>query len=370
MFNFVGMNDENFMKQVVLLALKAKGMTSPNPMVGAVIVRGGKVIGRGYHKVAGGDHAEIVAIKDALNKKNSVRGATMYVNLEPCSHHGKTPPCCEELVHVGISRVVIAHRDPSSKVNGRGVRYLKKHGVEVIEGVLEDEARRINQSFLKVSHFGLPYVTVKAGMSLDGKIATRSGKSEWITNEVSRVHGHELRVGYDSIIVGANTVRIDNPWLGAGGKSDKKKILRVIVDGKLSTPLSSRVFRDDNVIVAYSGLASERLVKKFRKHGVRIEKFGSRSVSVLRLMKFLYEKMEVQSMFVEGGGGVHGSFFDAGVVDEVYLYISPEIIGGLGSVSVVGGKGVGVLKDSTKMKKTNVSRLKDDILVHGIVHEY
>jgi len=350
------------MKQAVHLALKAKGMTSPNPLVGAVIVRGGKVIGRGYHARAGDDHAEIVAIKDALAKKNSLRGAVMYVNLEPCSHHGRTPPCCEELVRVGIGRVVIGHRDPFEKVNGRGVKYLRRHGVEVVESVLADEARAINQAFSKSARTGLPYVTVKAGMSLDGKIATRSGKSEWITGEMSRKHGHELRRGYDAIVVGANTVKIDNPRL--------KGLLRVVIDGKLSSPLSSRVFRDENVVVAYSGLASARNVKRFLAKGVRIEKFGAKVVSIPRLMKFLGTKMGVQSMFVEGGGTVNGSFFDAGMVDDVYFYISPEVIGGIGAVSVVGGKGVGSLKETAKMKKINVSRLKDDILVHGIVHEY
>lgn len=360
------MNDEFFMDQAISLALKAKGLTSPNPLVGAVIVRDGKVVGKGYHQKAGESHAEINAIKDAFKNKNSLKGATLYVNLEPCCHFGRTPPCVSEIVDVGISRVVVAHKDPFSRVNGKGISFLKKAGIDVSVGVLEKEARAINQPFLKVSATGMPFVTLKAGMTLDGKISTGYGKSEWITSETSRIHGHKLRDCYDAIVVGANTVIVDNPVLAAKGKN----LLRVIIDGNLRTKVSSKVYRDGNVLIACSMSADEKKVRKFEKAGVNVFRSGKDSVDIKKLLGFLYQRHDVLSVFVEGGSETHGSFFDAGVVDDVYFYISPELIGGGKSLSVIGGKGVKSIKNSLKIKNLSVTNLDGDILVHGIVNEY
>ena len=360
------MSDIFYMKQAVALAKKGMGCTSPNPSVGAVIVKNGKIIGSGYHKKAGEPHAEIMAINDALKKKNLLNGATLYVNLEPCCHEGRTPSCTSAIVHFGIKKVVIAHKDPSKKVDGKGIKFLKKHGVEVISGVMEEEARMINQPFLKVSKYSLPFVTLKAGISLDGKISTGSGKSEWITNEISREHGHKLRDSYDAIVIGANTVKIDNPVLDG----NNGKLFRVVIDGRLSTNVSSRVYRDGHVFVAYADTASSKNIKKFKDAGIKIENFGKNKVDIKKLIQFLYKEFEIQSVFVEGGGEVHGSFVDARVVDDIYFYISPEIIGGRNSISVVGGNGVKTVKNSLKLKKVDVSRLKDDILVHGVINYY
>jgi len=354
------------MKRAIELAKKGLGFTSPNPCVGAVIVKKGKVIGQGYHKKTGGDHAEIIAIKDALKKKNSLKGVDMYVTFEPCCHYGRTGPCVSEIVRFGMKRVFVSHVDPSSKNNGKGIKFLKKSGIDVQVGLMEKEARILNQPFIKISKEGVPFVTLKAGISLDGRIATRSGKSEWITNELSRKHGHELRDNYDAIVVGANTVIIDNPNLASG----KGRLLRVIIDGRLRVKPSARVFRDENVFVACSDLASKRRLKKFTDSGVRVKSFGKKKVNIKKLLKYLYKEFEVQSVFVEGGGETNGYFVDAGLVDDVYFYISPEIIGGKGAVSVVEGKGVAGLKKSLKLKNIEVKRLKDDILVHGVVNEY
>lgn len=358
--------DQVFMKRAIELAKKGQGYTNPNPCVGAVIVKGGKIIGSGYHRKAGDDHAEIVAMKDALKKKNSLKGATLYTTLEPCCHYGKTGPCTEEIVRFGIGKVVIAHNDPSKKVNLRGVNFLRKNGVGVVVGVLEEEARMLNQPFLKVSKCGLPFVTLKAGISLDGKIATRGGKSEWITNELSRGHGKKLRDDYDAIVVGANTVVIDNPILSC----EKGRLLRVVVDGLLKVKVSSRVFRDSDVLVATTAAADKKNFEKFKKANIKVEKFGKKRVNIKALLKYLYKEFGVQSVFVEGGGEVNGSFVDEKLVDDVYFYISPEIIGGRGAVSVVGGTGAADLKKSLKLKKIEVKMLKDDILVHGIINQY
>jgi len=357
------------MKRALELAKKARGNTSPNPCVGALIVKGGKIIGSGYHKKSGTDHAEIVAIKDALVKKNSLKGSVLYSTLEPCCHVGRTGPCVEAIIQFGIKKVVIAHKDPSKKVNGKGINFLKKHGVEVLVGVLENEARMLNQSFLKIAKVGVPFVTIKAGMTLDGKIATAKNVSKWITGKAAREDSHELRGFYDAIVVGANTVISDNPTLDGGRKGDSP-LLRVVVDGRLRVNPSSKVFRDSNVLVACSDKADSKKIEKFRSKGIKVESFGKSRVSIKRLLKFLYDKDCVQSVFVEGGGGVNGSFVDEGLVDDVYFYIAPMIIGGRDAVSVVGGKGISDLKKSLKMKTVDVKMLKDDILVHGIVNKY
>jgi len=366
--------DELFMKRAIELAKKGQGYTSPNPCVGAVIVKNGKIVGSGYHKKAGSDHAEIVAIKDALKNKNSLRGAILYSTLEPCCHYGATGPCTEEIVRFEIGKVVIAHGDPSKKVNSKGIKFLRKNGVEVVVGVLENEARMLNQPFLKTSLCGVPFVTLKAGISLDGKIATRSGKSEWITNELSRKHGKKLRDNYDAVIVGANTVVIDNPILASGRiggcESCGKGIFRVVIDGRLKVKTSSRVFRDENVLVATTSLVDKKVLSDFAKAGIKVVKFGKKKVDIKSLLKYLYREFGIQSVFVEGGGGVNGSFVDEKLVDDIYFYISPEIIGGVDAISVVGGVGASELKKSLRLKKVDVKMLKDDILVHGIINQY
>lgn len=352
------MDHKTFMKAAIEEAKKGLGKTSPNPCVGAVIVKGGRIIGRGYHKKAGSDHAEVAAIKNARKSGLDVKGSTMYVTMEPCDHFGRTPPCVGALLEAGIDEVFVAHKDPSRKINSKGLK--------IKIGLLDKEARILNQPFLKVSKLGVPFVTVKAGMSLDGRIATGSGKSQWITNELSRKHGHKLRNFYDAIVAGANTVVVDNPLLS--GKNGK--LLRVIIDGKLRTSVSARVYRDENVFVACTDAALKSKFDQFIKAGIAVKSFGKEKVDVRKLLKFLYKKYSVQSVFVEGGGATNGTFADAGMIDDVYFYISPEIIGGVNAISVIGGRGVSDLGNSIKIKKVEISRLKSDILIHGIINEY
>jgi diaminohydroxyphosphoribosylaminopyrimidine deaminase/5-amino-6-(5-phosphoribosylamino)uracil reductase len=356
------MDHEFFMRAAIKEAKKGFGKTSPNPCVGAVIVKNGEIIGSGYHEKAGGDHAEVAAIKNSPD----VRGATMYVTMEPCCHFGKTPPCVDALLKAGIKEVFVAHKDPSKKVNGKGIKFLKKNGVEVHVGLLEKESSGLNQPFLKVSKISMPFVTVKAGISLDGKISTGKGKSEWITNELSRKHGHKLRDFYDAIVVGANTVIIDNPVLA--GKDGK--LLRVIIDGKLRTLTDAKVYRDGNVFVACADSAGKEKFKKFIRAGIKIKSFGKEKVDIKKLLKFLLKEYSVQSVFVEGGGATNGTFADAKVLDDVYFYISPEIIGGEKAIGVFGGVGAVNKKSFVKIKKVEISRLKSDILIHGIINEY
>lgn len=352
------MDHEVFMKVAIEEAKKGLGKTSPNPCVGAIIVKNGRIIGRGYHKKAGSDHAEIVAIKNARSHGFDVKGSTMYVTMEPCDHFGRTAPCVDALLRAGVKEVFAAHKDPSRKINSKGLK--------VRIGLLDKEVRVLNQPFLKVSKLGIPFVTVKAGMSLDGKIATGSGKSQWITNKLSRKHGHKLRDFYDAIVVGANTVIVDNPLLiGKDGK-----LLRVVIDGKLRTSVSARVYRDKNVFVACTDVALKSKFDQFVRAGIAVKSFGKKKVDVRKLLKFLYKKYSVQSVFVEGGGVTNGAFVDAKVLDDIYLYISPEIIGGINATSVIGGRGVLNLSNSTKIKKVEISRLKSDILIHGIINEY
>lgn len=364
--------DVLYMKKAINLARKGIGKTSPNPMVGCVIVLDDIVIGNGYHKTFGGPHAEIVAINDAVKNgygESEFKRSTLYVNLEPCCHFGKTGPCCEEIVRRGFKRVVIAHSDPSRKVNGKGIEYLKNHRVAVDIGVLENEAREINQSFLKTSLAGVPYVTLKAGITLDGRISAGKGVPEWITNEVSRKHGYNLRFTHDAIVVGANTVIVDNPKLmsGVGGKG---KLFRVILDGKLRVDPSSKVFRDENVLVAHTDVAKPVDIKKFTNAGIKIKSFGKEKIDIKKLLKYLYGEFGIMSVFVEGGGEVNGSFVDVKLVDNVYFYIAPEILGGRNSISVVEGTGFDSVQNDLKIKKLNVKKLNGDILLFGNINEY
>ena len=373
-------DDVFYMKKAITLARKGGvygvANVSPNPLVGAIIVlwKNGKdvIIGKGYHKVFGGAHAEVVAINDALKNgycEKDFRHSTLYVNLEPCCHFGKTGPCCEEIVRRKFKRVVVAHKDPSSKVDGKGIKYLKDNQVKVDIGVCEDLAREINQPFLKISKIGIPYVTLKSGITLDGRISTGRGKAEWITNQFSRKHGYALRLAHDAIVVGANTVIVDDPKL-MSGKDRKGKLFRVILDGKLRTNPSYKVFRDQNVLVAHTDLAKKSDVKKFTDASVKVKSFGKDKVNIKELLKYLYKEFGIMSVFVEGGGEVNGSFVDAKMIDTVYFYIAPEILGGRNSISVVEGNGVESVKDDLKIKKLNVKNLNGDILISGNINEY
>lgn len=366
--------NKSFWLRAIELARMGTGKTSPNPCVGAVIAKGGAIVAEGWHKKAGERHAEIEAI-DNLMKKSGIKtvdiepslfsNADLYVTLEPCCHTGKTSPCVEKIVRAGFKTVHVGMRDPFSKVNGKGIAALKRAGIKVEvlkpETELASEIRNLNQPFIKWAQNGIPYVVLKAGMSLDGKIATRTGESKWITSEASRKDARAARGHFDAVLVGSGTVVCDDPNLG-----DK---LRIVIDGKLVCDVKSQVFRDENCFVACSEKAPLARRRLFEKAGVKFKTFGKNSVSLKSLLKYL-GKQRVLSIFVEGGSRIHGRFFDEKLVDKVLFYVSPILIGGNDALSVIGGEGVSGLKKALKLKDFDVKRMGDDLKVEGVVNFY
>ncbi len=355
-----------FMNMAIKLALKAKGLTSPNPMVGALVVKNGRVIGRGFHEKAGLAHAEVLALDEA--GKDS-RGAVLYVTLEPCAHFGRTPPCVDRIIQSKVKEVIIGMVDPNPLNNGKGIQILKNHKIKVETGFLEDKLRVLNAPFIKYITKRMPYVTVKVGQSLDGKIATRTGESKWITSEKSRNFSHRMRQDYDAVMVGVNTVRRDNPKLDAW--FSRKQPVRIVIDSRLSTPQDSSIFLPSSkvIIVTIPTLPGQETEnRKILEQKATVlevkEKFGQ--VNLKDMLKKL-ARMEITSILVEGGGNLIGSLFDEGLVDKVFFFISPKIIGGKDAVSSVIGKGIRRLDSAVTLKNMKFRRFKEDILVEGEV---
>lgn len=358
--------DKGYMKMALELAARARGRTSPNPMVGAVVVKEGKVIGRGYHLKAGTPHAEIHALNEA---GEAARGAVLYVTLEPCCHYGRTGPCTDAIIKAGVSRVVTAMTDPNPLVAGKGLRMLRSAGIEVSAGVMEVEALELNEVFIKYITTGRPFVVAKAAVSLDGKIATRSGKSKWITGERARAYGHQLRDWYDAIMVGIGTVLADNPSLttrlpGGGGRDP----VRIIVDSRASIPINAMVLKQQSeaptLIAATSGVPPER-VDALRGSGVEVLVVNEGTqVDLGELMRLLGER-GITSLLIEGGATLHGSAFSSQIVDKVAWFIAPKIIGGREAPGPVAGTGADSPSDAAALERVKVSRLGPDILVEG-----
>ncbi len=334
-----------FFEKAISLAENGLGKTSPNPVVGAVLVRNGRIIGEGWHKVAGGDHAEIVAIKSVKNKK-LLKGAVLYVTLEPCSHYGKTPPCTKAILEAGISEVYIGMKDPNKKVCGRGASFLRKNGVKVAflstKSSIYSDLITLNLPFIKWTKKSLPFVTLKSAITLDGKIATESGESKWITSFEARKDAKRLRSMHDVVLVGAGTVFKDNPTL--------KSKLRVIIDPNLDLPFAKNVFRDGDVFVACCETAPKSRFEAYKAAGFECKSFGKKRVSVKSLLGYLAQR-GVLSVFVEGGSAVNGSFFDAylknsAVLDRIVFYMAPKLLGGKHSLPSIGGIGVKRIKNA------------------------
>lgn len=377
--------DEVFMRRAIELARKGEGFTSPNPCVGAVIVKGGQIVAEGWHEKAGGDHAEIVAIKQMMQKSGIVtvdieptlfHNATLYVTLEPCAHSGKTPPCVKAVVAAGFSKVVVGMKDPFKKVNGKGISYLKKHGIKILvlkpTSKLAEDVRAINQPFIKSVTLGLPYLTLKAGLTLDGKIATSIKDSKWITDEQSRLDAKLERSKCDAVIIGAGTVLNDDPELAAIGPYKAKNLLRVVVGDKLDFNQSLKIFRDKNVLIACSDAMSSKLKKRFIDAGVLVKSFGKKKVVFKKLLKYLVSK-DVQSIFVEGGSMVNGSLFDENfgdskLIDRVLFYYAPKLIGGEKSISVIGGNGVERISQCIKIVKSKIDLIDGDLKYEGFIN--
>lgn len=352
-------SDELFMRECLRLAVKGRGHVNPNPMVGAVVVKSGKIVGRGYHQRVGAPHAEVEALRDAGKR---ARGATLYTSLEPCCHFGRTPPCTDAIVRAGIKRVVCATLDPNPRVSGRGVKILKKKDIRVSIGLLKKEAHLLNEVFFTFHKKKRPFVALKFAASLDGKLATRSRESKWITNEKARSFARVLRGEYQAVLVGVNTVLKDDSHLGFR-KSGKRDPLRVVLDSTLRTPLSAKVLRDSNVLIIATTRASKRKKRLLEARGADVYVMSDSHISIKRLLTVLRER-NVISILVEGGGGVLGSFIDAKVADKVYAFYAPILIGGEKSASVE-GEGIRLVKDALHLKDISIERFGNNILIVG-----
>ena len=384
--------DARWMRRALELAALADHRTSPNPMVGAVVLDGaGMPAGEGYHRAAGEAHAEVEALARAGAR---ARGGTLYVNLEPCAHQGRTPPCADAVVAAGVRRVVAAMVDPNPAVQGAGFERLAAAGIEVTSGLMEDEARRLNAFFCHHVTTGRPFVSVKFAMSLDGKIATSTGKSRWISGDGSRRLAHRLRHAHDAVLVGVNTVLADDPILNvrelppgdpAAEGGGPRQPLRVVADSSLRTPPAARVLTSAGgagpALVATTAEADPGRVEELRRAGVEVEVLpatgrpagmapgpGSRSRVDLAALLDLLGRRGVGSLLVEGGAEIHGSLFSLDLVDRLYAFISPRVIGGAGAPGPVAGAGFAELEQAVRLGEMAVSAVGEDILVTADVH--
>ena len=357
---------ERYMRLALGLALKGAGRTSPNPMVGAVVVRGGKIVGRGYHQRAGGDHGEITALKRAGKR---ARGATLYLNLEPCTHQGRTPPCTPVVIQAGIKQVVVGMVDPNPRVSGRGIKRLRRAGIQVRVGVLEGECRRLNEAFTKHIRHHVPFVILKLAATLDGKIASSTGDSKWVTGEAARGYVHQMRDRVDAVVVGIRTVLADNPKLNCR-ISKGRDPFRVVLDGRLRISTRANLFRQRNpkkTIVATGAHASVKKVKDIEKTGAEVWRFPLRGgwISFSALLKRL-GGLGFLSIMIEGGGGTAARALKEGVVDQVVFFYAPKIIGGEGR-GMVDSLGISKMVRSKIVRDMETKRFGQDLMVTGYI---
>ncbi len=357
-------------------AEKALGFVSPNPAVGAILVKANKVVGVGHTQKPGHNHAEVEAIKKAGTK---AKGATLYVTLEPCCHVRKlTGPCTDVIIKAGIKKVMVAVKDPNELVNGKGITVLKKSGVMVellaSKSEIAKRARAINQPFFKAMQTGLPYVTLKAGVTMDGKIATKTGESKWITGSEARVDARLERSLCDAVLVGVGTVKADNPELAPHGKFKNKKLLRIIIDPELSLDKKYQVFRDENVLVVCAAKAPEARKKYFAKNNIAVVDCGEEKISWRSLLEYLGEE-KIRSIYVEGGAGVHGSLVDTArqdflLLDRVLFYIAPSIMGGKDSMVGVGGEGPEKLSEILHCRESSCQKIGENFKIIGFLNHF
>ncbi len=363
--------EEFYMRRALELSLKGIGKTSPNPLVGAVIVKDGKIIGEGYHEYYGGPHAEVNAINNATE---DVEGATIYVTLEPCSHFGKTPPCADLLVRKKLSKAVIAMIDPNPKVAGRGIEILRQNGIETVTGILEDEAKKTNEIFIKFIKEKKPFCILKTAMTMDGKIATVTGESMWITNEKSRYYVHELRNRVSGIMVGINTIINDNPSLTTRLSDGGIDSVRIIVDSSLRIPLNSNVLKlnsQKKTIIATTEKADESKIKRLSKFdNVQIVTVPMKNsqVDLIYLFEWL-GKEGIDSILAEGGSTLNFSVLKENLADKVITFIAPKILGGSDSKTPVGGEGFDKLKDAVLLDDIKINNFDEDIMIEAYVRK-
>jgi len=357
----MSMDDNLLMKKALTLAARARGKTSPNPMVGSVIVKNGRVVAEAYHKMAGTPHAEALALEQAGER---ARGATLYVTLEPCSHTDKrTPPCADAIIRAGVKRVVAAMEDPNAKVAGKGFQRLRDAGIEVVSGILEAQATDLNSAYIKYISTKVPYVILKTAMTLDGKIATPTGQSKWITGEKARAVVHKTRASVDAIITAIGTVEADDPQMTARIRGAKSP-LRVVIDPGLKIRPEANILQGPPrtiIVTKKVGKKADALVQK----GIELLHYEGE----LRLAWLLRElgKQEITSVLIEGGSSLNGRAFTEGVVDRAMFFVAPKVIGGAKSFPAVGGADFRPLEHACRLADMKVRRLGDDLLIEGRV---
>jgi diaminohydroxyphosphoribosylaminopyrimidine deaminase/5-amino-6-(5-phosphoribosylamino)uracil reductase len=363
------------MKLALRLAARGEGWVSPNPMVGAVVVKDGAVVGKGYHRRVGAPHAEVEALRQA---GDAARGADLYVTLEPCNHHGRTPPCTRAILAAGVGRVVCATPDPNPQVAGNGAAFLAAQGVTVEEGLLAGEARRLNEAWFKWTATGLPFVIAKAACSLDGKIATATGESQWLTGEPARAYGHRLRHASDAILVGIDTVLADDPQLTTRlPRGRGKDPIRIVLDSRLRIPLTAKLLHLDSSAptwVACTVAAPKEKIRALKDLGAEVLVLpaadtvestpGAGRIALPPLLQLL-GRQQVQSVLVEGGAQVLGAFFEAKLVDKFYFFYAPIFLGGQEAPGVLGGPGIAHLKGAPRARDLMVRRIGHDLLISG-----
>lgn len=359
------MTDNDYIKRTIKLARKGIGYVNPNPMVGSLIVKYGEVVGEGYHQSFGKAHAEIIALRNAGEK---ARGATLYVNLEPCCHYGKTPPCTDAIIKAGIKRVVVGMVDPNPLVNQRGVEILKQHQIDIITGVEESACKELNSAFIKYITTGMPYVTLKIAQSLDGRIATATGNSQWITSHQARIAAHRLRSESDAIIVGIGTVLADDPQLTVRHVKGRNP-MRIVLDSRLRIPVESQLLSDEQVhktVIATTSNDCSKIdrIKEKGAHAWEIEPGKNGNVSIPSLLKKLAQA-RMSSVMVEGGAAVYTSFLKAKMVDRIVFALAPKIIGA--GKDAIGDLEIVDVDNCIKLINVKTKKLGPDILVSADV---
>ena len=358
--------DRQYMKMALELAQKGMGFTAPNPMVGAVIVKNGRIIGQGYHRKYGELHAEREALAVCTEEP---KGASIYVTLEPCCHYGKQPPCVNAILEAGIRRVIIGSSDPNPLVAGKGIRILKDHGIEVTENILKEECDKLNEAFFYYIQNKKPYVVMKYAMTMDGKIAAYTGESKWVTGEAARIHVQEQRLKYTGIMVGVGTVLADDPMLTCRLENSRNPV-RIICDSHLRTPLTSKIVRTAETIptILASSSKDQQKIKNYEEMGCQVlyvpEKNGH--IDLNRLMELL-GAAKIDSILLEGGGSLNWSALECGIVQKVQTYIAPKLFGGEEAKTPVEGKGFPDPASAVLLKNSEIIRLGDDFLIESEV---
>lgn len=368
---------EKYMRLAIEEAKKGEGFVNPNPLVGAVIVKDGKILGTGYHKKYGENHAEINAILDAKKKNNNIENATIYINLEPCSHYGKTPPCADAIIKNKFKRAVIGCLDSNIKVAGNGIKKLRDAKIEVVENVLEEDCKKLNEVFFHYINTKKPFMVMKYAMTMDGKIASVSGKSKWITSEKSREHAHLFRKKYSAIMVGINTVIEDNPTLNCRIKDNPKNPIRIILDSDLKIDLKSNICKTSKDIKTY--IASVKPTAKSNKNmekkkeleylGIEIIETSPKDLSkdykvnLQELIKILGEEKNIDSVLIEGGATLHAALLKEKLIDKALIYIAPKIFGGLNAKTPIAGEGIEEPDNAIKLIGGKLKNIGEDLFM-------